>query len=75
MPTRKVWDYEIDLKKVFVPRKENISLIKKDEKKRMVQDYQYLNNWLVENNYLLPLILDVIEDIRIKKAFMILDLR
>jgi len=58
-----------------VQTKENISLIKKDEKKEMVQDYQYLNDWLVENNYLLPLISDVIENIRIKKVFIILDLR
>ena len=29
---------------------------KKDGKKRMVQDYQYLNKWTVKNNYSLPLI-------------------
>jgi len=28
---------------------------KKDRKKRMVQDYQYLNEWIVKNNYPLPL--------------------
>ena len=29
---------------------------KKDGKKRMVQDYKYLNEWTVINNYPLPLI-------------------
>ena len=48
---------------------------KKDEKKRMVQDYQYLNEWMVKNNYLLPLILDIVENIGTKKMFMKLDLR
>ena len=27
---------------------------KKDEKKEMVQDYQYLNSWTIKNNYPLP---------------------
>jgi len=47
---------------------------KKDRKKRMVQDYQYLNEWMVKNNYLLPLILDVIENIGMK-MFIKMDLR
>ena len=34
---------------------------KKDRKKRMVQDYRYLNEWMVKNNYLLPLIPDIVE--------------
>jgi len=38
----------------------------------MVQDYQYLNEWMVKNNYPLPLISDIIG---IKKVFMKLDLR
>ena len=29
---------------------------KKDGKKRIVQDYRYLNSWTIKNNYLLPLI-------------------
>ena len=41
---------------------------KKDGKKRMVQDYRYLNEWTVKNNYPLPLILDVLENIGIKKV-------
>ena len=48
---------------------------KKDGKKRMVQDYWYLNEWTVKNNYLLLLILDVIENIGAKKVFMKIDLR
>jgi len=48
---------------------------KKDGKKRMVQDYQYLNEWTVKNNYQLPLILDVIENIGMKKMFMKINLR
>jgi len=48
---------------------------KKDRKKRMVQDYWYLNKWMVKNNYPLPLISDIIENIGTKKVFMKLDLR
>ena len=48
---------------------------KKDGKKRMVQDYQYLNEWTVKNNYPLSLILDVLENIGTKKVFTKVDLR
>ena len=48
---------------------------KKDEKKRMVQDYRYLNEWTIKNNYPLPLISDVLENIGTKKVFMKMDLR
>ena len=48
---------------------------KKDGKKRMVQDYRYLNKWTVKNNYPLPLISDIVENIGIKKILMKLDLR
>jgi len=47
---------------------------KKDGKKRMVQDYWYLNSWMVKNNYLLPLILDLIDSIGKKKVFTKMDL-
>jgi len=50
-------------------------VLKKDGKKRMVQDYWYLNSWTVKNNYLLPLISDLIDSIRKKKVFMKMDLR
>ena len=48
---------------------------KKDGKKRMVQDYRYLNKWTVKNNYSLPLISDVLENIGTKKVFTKMDLR
>ena len=48
---------------------------KKDGNKRMVQDYRYLNEWTVKNNYPLPLILDVLENIGMKKMFTKMDLR
>ena len=111
MPTRKVWDHTIDVKKGFTPRKgkvyplsreereevrefikeqlrkEYIQLSKslqmvlvffvrkKDGKKKMVQDYRYLNKWTVKNNYPLSLISDVLENIGTKKVFMKMDLR
>jgi len=42
---------------------------KKDGKKRMVQDYRYLNEWTIKNNYPLPLISDIVENIGTKKVF------
>jgi len=107
MPTRKIWDYAINTKEGFIPRRGKMYLLsreekgevcefikeqlrkgyirpsksfqtvlvffvgKKDGKKRMVQDYQYLNEWTIKNNYLLLLI----ENIRTKKIFMKIDLR
>ena len=111
MPMRKTWDYAIDLKDGFVPKKGKIyplsriereevqefvknqlrkgyirplkspqmSLVffvpKKDGKKRMVQDYKYLNSWIVKNNYPLPLISDLIDSIGKKKVFTKMDLQ
>jgi len=48
---------------------------KKDGKKRMVQNYRYLNEWTIKNNYLLPLISDVLENIGMKKLFTKMNLR
>jgi len=48
---------------------------KKDGKKRMVQDYRYLNEWMIKNNYPLPLISDIVENISMKKVFTKMDLR
>ena len=48
---------------------------KKDGKKRMVQDYRYLNERTIKNNYPLPLILDMLENIGTKKVFTKMDLR
>ena len=41
----------------------------------MVQDYRYLNEWTIKNNYPLPLISDVLENIETKKLFTKMDLR
>jgi len=49
-------------------------VLKKDEKKRMVQGYRYLNSWTIKNNYLLPLISDLINNIE-KKKFIKMNLR
>ena len=111
MPTRKIWDHTIDVRKGFVPRKGKVYPLsreereevrefvkeqlrkgyirpskspqtvlvffvgKKDGKKQMVQDYRYLNEWTIKNNYLLPLISDVLENIGTKKLFTKMDLR
>jgi len=48
---------------------------KKDGKKRMVQDYRYLNKWTIKNNYPLPLISEVVENIGTKRVFTKMDLR
>ena len=110
MLTRKAWNYAIDLRERFVPKKGKIYplsrvereeiqefvkdqlrkgyirpskspqmslvffVLKKDGKKRMVQDYQYLNSWTVKNNYLLPLISDLIDSIGKKRVFTKIDL-
>jgi len=48
---------------------------KKDGKKKIVMDYCNLNNQTVKNNYLLPLITDLIDNIGSKKVFTKMDLR
>jgi len=48
---------------------------KKDGKKRMVMDYYSLNEQTVKNNYPLPLIIDLINNIGSKKVFTKIDLR
>ena len=48
---------------------------KKDRKKRIVQDYQYLNKETVKNNYPLPLILDLIDTMDTRKVFTKINLR
>ena len=40
---------------------------KNDRKKHMVQDYRYLNEQTVKNNYSLPLVSDIVENIGTKK--------
>jgi len=48
---------------------------KKDGKKRMVMDYCNLNSQTVKNNYPLPLITELIDNIGGKKVFTKMDLR
>jgi len=48
---------------------------KKDKSKRMVIDYHSLNNQTVKNNYPLPLITDLINNIESKRVFTKMDLQ
>jgi len=47
---------------------------KKDGNKRMVMDYCNLNDQIVKNNYLLPLITDLIDNMGSKQVFTKMDL-
>jgi len=47
---------------------------KKDRSKRMVMDYHNLNNQTVKNNYPLPLITDLIDNMGSKRVFTKMDL-
>ena len=48
---------------------------KKNGKKYMVQNYQYLNKWTIKNNYPLSLISDIVESMSIKKVSTKLNLQ
>jgi len=48
---------------------------KKDSKRRMVQDYRYVNKFTVKNSYPLLLISDLVDNIGTKRVFMKMDLR
>jgi hypothetical protein len=48
---------------------------KKDGRKRMVQDYRYLNEHTVKNNYPLPLISQLVDKLKGSKWFTKIDLR
>ena len=48
---------------------------KKDGRKRMVQDYRYLNEHTVRNNYLLPLISQLVDKLKASQYFTKIDLR
>jgi len=50
------------------------SVGKKDRKKRIVQDYRYLNKGMVKDNYSLSLISDLINTMETKKVFTKMDL-
>jgi len=49
-------------------------VVKKDGSKRIVIDYYSLNNQTIKNNYLLPLIMELIDIIESKKVFTKMDL-
>ena len=110
-PLRKPWDYTIDLKDSFKPKKgrliplspeeqkevsefvneqlakgyirpsksEQTSPVffvpKKDGRKRMVQDYRYLNEHMVQNNYPLLLISQLVDKLKGSQYFTKIDLR
>ena len=40
---------------------------KKSSKKKIVQNYRYLNKWTIKNNYSLSLIWNIVEKISIKR--------
>jgi len=48
---------------------------KKDSSKRIVIDYHSLNSQTIKNNYLLPLITELIDNMGSKKVFTKIDLR
>jgi len=48
---------------------------KKDSTRRIVQDYQHINQWTIKNGYLLPLIADILDGVEKRKVFTKLDLR
>ena len=48
---------------------------KKDGIRRMVQDYYYINQWMIKNSYPLPLIVDILDRVKKRKVFTKLDLR
>jgi len=48
---------------------------KKNRKKKIVIDYHNLNDQTIKNNYPLPLITDLLDNMGSKKVFMKMDLR
>jgi len=48
---------------------------KKDGKRRMVQDYCYVNKFTVKNSHLLPLISNLVDTMGTKKVFTKMNLR
>jgi len=50
-------------------------VLKKDGKRRIVQDYRYVNKFTVKNSYPLPLISDLVDNMGTKRVFTKMDLR
>jgi len=58
------------------PQKSPVFFVgKKDGSKRIVMDYCNLNDQIIKNNYLLPLITELIDNMGSKKVFTKMDLR
>jgi len=77
-----VWEFiQEQLRKEYIRPSKSPQMVlvfflkKNDRKKRMVQDYYYLNEWTVKNNYPPPLISNIIENMGTKKVFTKMDLR
>jgi len=72
---------ESQLKKGYIRPSKSLQTLpvlfvpKKDGKRRMVQDYCYVNKGTIKNNYPLPLISELINNMGIKKVFTKMDLR
>ena len=72
---------ESQLKKGYIrPSKSLQTLLvlfipKKDKKRRIVQDYRYVNKGTIKNSYPLPLISELIDSMGTKKVFTKMDLR
>jgi len=48
---------------------------KKNGKRRIVQNYCYVNKYTVKNSYSLPLISDLVDNMGTKRVFTKMDLR
>src|SRR5438445_12026171 len=72
---------EENLAKGFIPSSKSLRtflvffISKKDGGKHIVTDYKYLNQGTVKNNYLLPLILQLVDCIKGCTLFTKMDLR
>ena len=58
-----------------LPQTEFVFFVEKNGKNKMVQDYKYLNEQIIKNNYPLLLIPDIVKNIGIKKVITKLDLQ
>ena len=80
MPTEKPWDHTIETKEGFVPRKRKVDLLSR-EKREEVHEFILkqlrkgyigslkLNEGMIRNNYSLPLISGIVENIDTDKVF------
>jgi len=72
---------ESQLKKGYIRPSKSLQILpvlfvsKKDGKRRMVQDYHYVNKKTIKNSYSLPLISELIDSMGTKKVFTKMDLR